>query len=180
VTAMYEITSGIHAHFAHHVRGHAGPCISLHGHTWLLQITLAASELDAQGFVADFDTVQKQVLAPCHALLDHALAIGEKTYGETREQLLALGQTLLASRQETLGNLGEQQASFEGELEGARNQFPGGIKVCVFPFSPTSERLAEWLFHVAQRRLADGRVKVVRARIYESLQPVECYADFIG
>lgn len=177
---MYEITSGIYTHFAHHVRGHGGPCISLHGHTWLLQVTVAATELDKQGFVVDFDVMQKELFGPCHALLDHSLAIGEKTYGETREQLLQLGQTLVASRQETLGNLGERQAALEGDLEGAHNEFPGGIKVCVFPFSPTSERLAEWLFRLADKRLADGRVKVMRARIYESLQPVESYADFCG
>ncbi|HTM46755.1 MAG TPA: 6-carboxytetrahydropterin synthase, partial [Polyangiaceae bacterium] len=137
---MYEITSGIHIHFAHHVRGHAGPCISLHGHTWLFQVTLAAADLDGQGFVEDFDAVQKQVLSPCHALLDHSLAIGEKTFSESREQLQQLGQVLVASRKETLGDLGTQQASLEGDLEGARNHFTGGIKVCVFPFSPTSER----------------------------------------
>jgi 6-pyruvoyl-tetrahydropterin synthase len=182
---MYEITSGIYTHFAHHVRGHSGPCISLHGHTWLLQVTVVASELDKQGFVVDFDVMQKEVFGPCHALLDHSLAIGEKTFGETREQLLQLGQTLVASRHETLGNLGERQAALEGQLEGAHNEFPGGIKVCVFPFSPTSERLAEWLYRLANQRLcygslADGRLKVTRARIYESLQPVESYADFTG
>ena len=177
---MFEITSGIHVHFAHHVRGHGGPCISVHGHTWLFQVTLAAPTLDRQGFVADFDQLHRQVLAPCHALLDHALAIGEQTYAESREQLLQLGQVLVASRRETLGHLGEQQASFEGELEGASNHFPGGIKLCVFPFAPTSERLAQWLYNVAAHRLADDRVKVVRARVYESLQPSESYADFTG
>lgn len=177
---MYEITAGSYVHFAHHVRGHGGPCISLHGHTWLLQLTLGATQLDQQGFVADFDEVQQKVLGPCHALLDHALGIGEKTYAETREQLEALGQTLVASRRETLGHLGEQQPSLQGELEGARNQFPGGIKVCVFPFSPTSERLAEWLYRVGQKHLHDGRVQVLRARVYESLRPSESYADFSG
>jgi 6-pyruvoyl-tetrahydropterin synthase len=177
---MYEITSGIHIHFAHHVRGHGGPCISLHGHTWLFQVTLAAAQLDGQGFVEDFDGVQKQVLGPCHALLDHGLAIGEKTFGESRDHLQQLGKVLVASRQETLGDLGVQQPSFEGDLEGARNHFPGGIKVCVFPFSPTSERLAEWLFKVAVRRLANERVQISRARVYESLQPVESFADFCG
>ncbi|MET0413201.1 MAG: 6-carboxytetrahydropterin synthase, partial [Polyangiaceae bacterium] len=43
---MYRITTGIHIHFAHHIRGHAGPCISIHGHTWKFEVTLVAEELD--------------------------------------------------------------------------------------------------------------------------------------
>jgi 6-pyruvoyl-tetrahydropterin synthase len=177
---VYEITSGIHIHFAHHVRGHGGPCISVHGHTWLFQVTLASATLNSQGFVADFDDVHRLVLDPCHALLDHALAIGERTFAEGRDALAEFGGILVASRRETLGNEGTRQAAFEGELGGARNHFPGGIKVCVFPFAPTSERIAEWLYQVAQQNLSDSRVQVTRARVYESLAPSESYADFSG
>ncbi|RLB60270.1 MAG: hypothetical protein DRI90_14135, partial [Deltaproteobacteria bacterium] len=73
---MYTVTSSVFVHFGHHVRGHVGPCISLHGHTWKLEIALQAETLDAQGFVADFDVVKAQVLDPCYQLLDHALAVG--------------------------------------------------------------------------------------------------------
>ena len=52
---MYTITSGIFIHFGHHVRGHDGPCISLHGHTWKFDVSLQAKELDKSGFVVDFD-----------------------------------------------------------------------------------------------------------------------------
>ena len=45
---MYTITSSVFIHFGHHVRGHDGPCISLHGHTWKFEISVAAEELDAQ------------------------------------------------------------------------------------------------------------------------------------
>jgi hypothetical protein len=120
------------------------------------------------------------VLDPCHALLDHALAIGEKTFVESRNALAGLGEIFVSSRRETLGNEGTQQRGFVGELGGARNHFPGGIKVCVFPFAPTSERIAEWLYRVAEKHLGDERVKVTRARVYESLAPSESYADFSG
>ena len=103
---MYRASLGIHLHFSHHVRGHEGPCISLHGHTWRFEVALQATELDPQGFVVDFDRVHEQVLVPCFELLDHSLAIGDATWADTRDLLVPLGKTLVGSRNETLGNLG--------------------------------------------------------------------------
>ena len=59
--AMYKITTGIHIHFAHHIRGHAGPCVSIHGHTWKFEVSLTSADLDAQGFVVDFDDLYERV-----------------------------------------------------------------------------------------------------------------------
>jgi 6-pyruvoyl tetrahydropterin synthase/QueD family protein len=131
---LYKITTGIHIHFAHHIRGHAGPCVSIHGHTWKFDVTLVATELDAQGFVIDFDDLNERVLTPCHRLLDHALAIGEKTYVENRETLARLGTAFVETRRETLGPHGTPHAAHEDSLGGARHQRPRGIKVAVFTF----------------------------------------------
>ncbi len=177
---MHTVTTGIHIHFAHHVRGHLGPCISLHGHTWLFQVSLRARELDHQGFVADFDLLYEKVLQRCHLLLDHSLAIGRATYDEIRPGLAQVGEKLVASREVVHGHCGTTQPLLEGELCGARNEQPGGIKVAVFPFTPTSERLAEWLHAVASEHMADSRVSVARTRVYETLQPMESFADFEG
>jgi 6-pyruvoyl-tetrahydropterin synthase len=176
---MYRIESGIFIHYSHHVRGHSGPCISLHGHTWKFVLLLGARELDSQGFVLDFDALQAQVLVPCHRLLDHSLALGTKSYAENREVLIALGRNLLASRNDVLGSSGEPVMILDGDLGGAFNELPGGMKVAVFPFTPTSERLAEWLYGVASARVDDGRVSVLAARVYESLHPVEMFAEFV-
>lgn len=175
---MYTITASVFIHFGHHVRGHEGPCISLHGHTWKLEISLQASELDKNGFVVDFDVVDAAVLAPCHRLLDHALAVGASTWEETAADLTKLGRSLVASRMETMGSLGKPQLALEGELLGARNERPGGIKVAVFPFTPTSERLARWLFEAAEKMIGDERVTVARARVYETLHPTELVAEY--
>jgi hypothetical protein len=83
------------------------------------------------------------------------------------------------------------------ELLKARGESCGGIKVIVFPFSPTSERLAEWLFEFASQQYLDEMgnmllqdtvgtpwvgsqepLKVIRARVYETLHPVESYATY--
>ncbi|MSP26783.1 MAG: hypothetical protein EXR75_16900 [Myxococcales bacterium] len=175
---MYTITSSVFIHFGHHVRGHDGPCISVHGHTWKFEVALAAERLDAQGFVIDFDLVQAGVLDPCHRLLDHSLALGAETWAETRTSLAVLGEQLVRSRISTMGHRGELQPAFSGELCGARNERPGGIKVAVFPFTPTSERLAMWLHEVATKTVADERVSVPFVRVYESLHPTESVAEY--
>jgi len=177
---MFRASCGVHLHFAHHVRGHRGPCISLHGHTWRFEVTLEARELCPEGFVVDFDRVHDELLSPCFALLDHSLALGEASFAETRDDLARLGTTLVASRRETLGHLGEAPPTHPGDLFGARNERPGGIKLAVFPFTPTSERLAKWLYDGAQRTFGDPRVRVQRARVYESLHPSESFADYEG
>ncbi len=175
---MYSITGGIFIHFGHHVRGHEGPCISLHGHTWKFEVALAAERLDAQGFVIDFDVLHARVLERCHLLLDHSLAIGAPTWEETHKDLASLGEKLVGSRVAMLGNLGKLQPALDGELCGARNERPGGIKVAVFPFTPTSERLAQWLYDVSDKTVADERVRIAAARVYESLHPTELYAEY--
>ena len=175
---MYTVTSSVFVHFAHHVRGHDGPCISLHGHTWKFEVTLQADKLDQSGFVYDFDALVDRVLTPVHQLLDHGLAVGADTWAETRDELAKLGETLVASRKLTLGNLGEPQEAFEGEMAGARNERPGGIKVVVFPFAPTSELLAEWLYRVTTDMVADERITVRSAKVYETMHPIEMVAEY--
>jgi 6-pyruvoyl-tetrahydropterin synthase len=143
-------------------------------------VTLEAKVLDRQGFVLDFDVLHARVLEPCHRLLDHSLALGHKSYEENRAALTELGRGLVSSRKETLGDLGTPQAALEGELAGARNERPGGIKVAVFPFTPTSERLAEWLYEAARARLSDERVRVAKAEVLETLHPTESLAEYCG
>ncbi|MGD8859906.1 MAG: 6-carboxytetrahydropterin synthase [Myxococcales bacterium] len=172
---MYSVRRSIDIDFAHHVRGHRGACINLHGHTWKFEVVVAADALDAQGFVVDFSLLGRRVLRPCHDLLDHSLAVGEETFGEIREQLAGVGERLLSSRD--VCHVDEEDDGVR-ELAGARLERPGGMKVAVFPFSPTSERIARWLYDLAHAALADERVRIDTARIYETLHPVESVAEY--
>ena len=174
---MYRIHRSIDISFSHHVRGHRGPCVNLHGHTWKFEVGLEAEQLDAEGFVVDFGRLNGEVLRPCHRLLDHALAIGAPTFTEIREVLAPVGERLVSSREKVHGSaVPPNTPAFA--LAGARLEYPGGMKVAVFPFSPTSERLAEWLWSLAEARLADDRVRVAYGRVYETLHPVESVATF--
>lgn len=178
---MYSIHKSVDIDFAHQVRGHSGACVGVHGHTWKFEVGLAAATLDAEGFVTDFGELKRQVLLPCHQLLDHSLAVGPATWAEGEAALEMLGTTLLSARLEVHGPDAALTTSGGGatdDLAGARNVFPGGMKVAVFPFDPTSERLAAWLWRLADARLADERVRVVWARVYETLHPVAAVAEY--
>jgi hypothetical protein len=109
---------------------------------------------------------------PCHRLLDHALAVGRDTYADLEPQLVETGRRLLATRSQP----GTPEPEFE--LCDAVVRRPGGMKVAVFPFSPTSERLAAWLFAAAVHKCEDARVRVEVARVFETLHPVEAIAEY--
>jgi 6-pyruvoyl tetrahydropterin synthase/QueD family protein len=176
MAGVFRIHRSVDIHFAHHIRGHDGACINLHGHTWKFEVSVEARELDEQGFVVDFARIKSEILEPCHRLLDHALAIGELTYAEVEADLTSLGEKLLSSRSGLPTERGNERVDLT--LNHARTVYPGGMKVTVFPFSPTSERLAEWLHGHAAAVLDDGRVRVSSARIYETLHPVESVAEY--
>jgi 6-pyruvoyltetrahydropterin/6-carboxytetrahydropterin synthase len=177
---MYTVCKGIDVRFAHQIRGHRGACISPHGHTWRLELGLKAEDLDREGFVVDFSLLGERVLVPCHRLLDHAAAWGRRAFEELEPDLEAMGRKLLAARREIHGPLAtvEREARLDHPVHGARNAWPGGMKVAVFPFDPTSERLAEWLYRFAVATLEDERVKVAFARVYEALPPAAAWAEY--
>jgi 6-pyruvoyl tetrahydropterin synthase/QueD family protein len=176
-TVVFRITKSVDISFAHHIRGHGGNCINLHGHTWKFELIIESDELTPEGFVIDFSDLKSRILQPCHALLDHALAVGESTYAETKFELEKMGESLLASRLEYHDRV-DTLPNEKINLNGAQNEYPGGLKIAVFPFNPTSERFAEWLYHLAETELSDGRVRVHLARVYETLHPVESVAEF--
>lgn len=173
----YRITRSIDISFSHHIRGHLGPCINLHGHTWKLEVTLEANELDQNGFVIDFSDLSGKLLRPCHALLDHALAVGEATYQDIESDLESMGKRLLASR-ELSHEMPSIPRTDAQTLAGARNMFPGGMKIAIFPFNPTSERFSKWLYDAADEQLSDERVRIAEATIYETLHPVKSFATY--
>lgn len=174
----YRIHTSVDISFAHHIRGHLGPCINVHGHTWKFEVGLCASELDANGFVIDFDDLDARILTPCFKMFDHSLAVGEPTYADIAGQLEELGKQLVASREAVHGKVAPSCPNEVIRLNGAENRYPGGLKIAVFPFSPTSERIAEWLYGAADEQLSDERVAVEYARIYETLRPVESVAEY--
>ncbi len=54
----YELTVKSHFDAAHSLYGYPGDCRNLHGHTWDVEVTVAASVLDEIGIVYDFTALK--------------------------------------------------------------------------------------------------------------------------
>ena len=176
---MYKITKGTHIHFAHVVEGHSGLCLGPHGHTWYFAVTLASETLDTEGFVCDFSRLKKLVLTPTEAALDHGFAMGDGLFAKISPDLAHMGDVLLGTRVKVHGladacimHENNMHKSVHLELPQAEVRFLGSVKAIVFDFTPTSERLAKWLFEFAKAKMGDARVSVISTRVYETLQVI--------
>lgn len=184
---MYSVTKGIHIDFAHIVEGHPGACINLHGHTWMFEVCVRAQTLDETGFVVDFSLLKRAVLEPVHLLLDHSLALSGNTFDRMSSSLANIGRIAFDTRNnwDVHDDIGFKHRESGLSLNGAR-QVLAPQKVAVFPFSPTSERLAGWLFGVARATFpiavddpqSPCLVQVEYAKVYETLHPVESVATY--
>ena len=54
---MYEITVDTHFSAAHCLKGYAGECARLHGHTWSVSVTVEVKTLDELGLSIDFKDI---------------------------------------------------------------------------------------------------------------------------
>jgi len=55
---MYEITTESHFSAAHRLRNYNGPCENLHGHNWVVRVTVKCEKLDKSGLGIDFKTLK--------------------------------------------------------------------------------------------------------------------------
>jgi len=172
---MYIVYKSIDIDFAHHVSGHDGACINIHGHTWKFEVCAHAETLDDMGFVLDFKKLKTKVLQPVHELLDHSLVLSKETLcEELRDALRIVGKKLLATR---------KKEQYYDNMKVLRSALlaPGtynGMRVVQFPFAPTSERIAYWFYLIAKDALEDERVKIKWTKIYETLYPVHAVAMY--
>ena len=60
---MYELTVKSHFDAAHALRGYPGECRLLHGHTWDIEVTVGATQLDEIGIVYDFKLLKDDLNA---------------------------------------------------------------------------------------------------------------------
>ncbi|MCA9400929.1 MAG: 6-carboxytetrahydropterin synthase QueD [Candidatus Omnitrophica bacterium] len=58
---MFELTIKGDIASAHFLRGYQGKCKDLHGHTWIIEITVMSDQLDSIGMVADFKILKAKL-----------------------------------------------------------------------------------------------------------------------
>ena len=69
---MYKIRTTFSFEAAHKLDlDYTSPCQSLHGHSYLCAITIAAQQLDRNGMICDFRTLKQIINEYVHDKLDH-------------------------------------------------------------------------------------------------------------
>ena len=68
---MLTVTRNHSISAAHRLFDYNGTCERLHGHNYMLEITLGSSKLDKQGMVLDFAKIKSLLLSKLDALWDH-------------------------------------------------------------------------------------------------------------
>ena len=68
---MFELEVEEHFSAAHSLRGYRGKCEKLHGHNWLVRVTLSGDVLNDQGMLIDFHEA-RELLARAIADWDHS------------------------------------------------------------------------------------------------------------
>jgi 6-pyruvoyltetrahydropterin/6-carboxytetrahydropterin synthase len=63
---MFELSIAGDFSSAHFLKGYQGSCQNLHGHTWKVEVTIFASQLNDIGLVFDFRELKKKL----HAFLE--------------------------------------------------------------------------------------------------------------
>lgn len=69
-SGWYEVT--VHGHFsaAHRLKGYRGKCARLHGHNWMVAVTVCGKRLQRDGMLVDFAEI-KAALASVLDAMDH-------------------------------------------------------------------------------------------------------------
>ncbi|MCK4667220.1 6-carboxytetrahydropterin synthase QueD [Candidatus Dependentiae bacterium] len=67
---MYEITIEDRFSSAHQLRDYEGKCENLHGHNWIVKVSIRGNSLDDKGMLIDFK-VLKKILNKILEELDH-------------------------------------------------------------------------------------------------------------
>lgn len=89
---MYTLQTSASFDSAHFLKGYEGKCSNIHGHRWLVEVTVASEEVvwegQSRGMVVDFK-ILKEDLKELADNFDHSLVIEEGSLKEsTKEALL--------------------------------------------------------------------------------------------
>jgi len=142
-----EITRRLEFDAGHRIPNHEGHCRHIHGHRYVIEVTLLGDVLNHQGYaddgmVLDFGDIKKLTNELIVSKWDHAF--------------------LVAKEDESLVN-------FLGSIQ--------GHKTVVLDVIPTVENLAQTAFSILEPVLKNnfsGRLNLSRLRLYET---PNCWAD---
>lgn len=166
---MFDITSSIQIDAAHRVPDHQSKCFNLHGHRYVINATVQASELHKEGeqtgMVMDFSFLKRAMMGSIHDNCDHALLwyiqdpLVQAMYGLEKSAQLRELESHFESVHVLAGFI------YRPTVAGTVTQ-----TVCL-NFVPTAENLAEWwfwnIFHEV-RTASQGLGQLIELEVYET------------
>ncbi len=170
MTKTYSISREIGIDAGHRVSTHGSVCANLHGHRYRILAHVVAIEVQTQGvqaaMVVDFGFLKHLMKTRIDHVCDHGMIM----YAEDPwlPNLLSSGISL-----------DEIKQKLAAAPHVAIDEIPGvQTKLCVVPFVPTAEKLAEWWFG----ELAEDVVKLshdcARLHAVEVWETPNCQATF--
>ncbi len=146
-----EITRKLEFDAGHRVLHHEGKCKNLHGHRYVVELTVSAEKSDSLGRVIDFGVLKKVVGGWIDENLDHNMIL------HPGDALLRMGADAEESRTEAIALIGREPFIMSPDT------------------NPTAENIVEMIAENAIELLKPWEISVVRVRLYET---PNCWADW--
>lgn len=164
---MFKIDRKIEIDAGHRIRSHGSKCRNLHGHRYVVHMTLSADELathgSESGMVLDFSFAKEAMMACIDEPCDHALIVDAED-----DYLLRI--------------LGIQGPAGDVRISGVALALTNGegMKIYLVPFSPTAEALAKHWHELLSEKIGTlghgaKQVSVDAIRVYET---PNCWAEY--
>jgi 6-pyruvoyltetrahydropterin/6-carboxytetrahydropterin synthase len=137
-----RVTKRFTFEMAHALRCHDGLCANIHGHSYVLDITLEGTPADApghpkDGMVIDFADL-KRIVKPVADRYDHALLLHERERESVKQNDPLFGRVILTPYQPTCENI------LLAIVEELAPQFSAEAKLCAARLQETATSWAEW------------------------------------
>lgn len=140
---MLQISKIFRFEMAHAIYGYAGKCKNVHGHSYILHVTITGSAdnnnyIPAPGFIFDFKQLKKIVNETVINKLDHQLVLSNE-YLQTNPALISAENIFAWEMEPTAENI---LIYIKQNLQLA---LPAEIKLIKLQLYETADSYAEWL-----------------------------------
>ncbi len=139
-----RITKRFHFEMAHMLHAYEGPCRNIHGHSYILEVTLAGEPLNQpgdprDGMIMDFGELKNMVKEHIISRFDHALMINKLVPPGQQKVLAELSENLLVvDFQPTTENIAANIAGIMQE------HLPSDVSLFSVRLYETVTAFAEW------------------------------------
>jgi len=142
INRTVRVTKRFTFEMAHALRCHDGLCANIHGHSYVLDVSITGVPTDApghpkDGMVIDFADL-KRIVKPVVDRYDHALFLHEKEHGAVKADGPLFGRVIFTPYQPTCENI---LLAIVEELE---PQMPAEARLVAARLQETATSWAEW------------------------------------